>query len=101
MNLVGGLEHQNGRNCKGSVSNLQRYPLMKSTKFDFFRFSEWQDEPTLFLIEFIKAHPSIWDTTDVMYRNVRMNKNLFLELVNVLGNKYPDHGYTYGKFSKN
>ncbi|XP_063710058.1 uncharacterized protein LOC134838455 [Culicoides brevitarsis] len=56
---------------------------------------EWQDEPTLFLIEFIKAHPSIWDTTDVMYRNVRMNKNLFLELVNVLGNKYPDHGYTY------
>uniref|UniRef100_A0A336MNW3 CSON004329 protein n=1 Tax=Culicoides sonorensis TaxID=179676 RepID=A0A336MNW3_CULSO len=56
---------------------------------------EWQDEPTLQLIEFIKLHPSIWDNTDVMYRNVRMNKNLFLELVSVLSNKYPDHGYTY------
>lgn len=61
--------------------------------------SEWQDEPTLFLIEFIKTHPSIWDVSDAMYRNVRLNKNLFLDLVNVLSAKYPEHGYTYGKIS--
>jgi len=56
---------------------------------------EWQDEPTVDLIEYIRAHKSIWDVTDVMYRNVRLNKNLFLDLVQLLCTKYPDHGYTY------
>lgn len=62
-------------------------------------FSEWQDEPTVVLIEFIKTHKSIWDSSDVMYRNVRMNKNLFLDLVQHLSAKYPEHGYTYGNFN--
>lgn len=98
-------ERQNEKNCESTIKGrglfYKIYHCSKEVAYFslFFILSEWQDEPTVVLIEFIKSHPSIWDSSDLMYRNVRMNKNLFLDLVQLLGTKYPEHGYTYGKSS--